>query len=434
MAPADAPIFVDVAVRPEGDLRANLEGLAKNLAGIDDLGAFAIERLEAEAADDGEDFDYAKDVEPWLGERAGIALLEYDGDDFRGYVIAVATTDTGAAQDFIDRQADEVVEEASYEDTDFKVEEDGTAVGIVGDFLVLAESEEAFKAAVDAEGGDALADQDGYADAVDAAPSESFADVFVDVGGLIEESGGTVDPEARQLLETLGIEPKDATALASVVPGSNRIEIDFSTNLVGDGVPTGDASELLGSLPGGSFAAFATTDFGEYEEAINTSLTSNPGELNPTNQREQLRDRLRRDRRPDLRLRRLLRRQYGARPDRRRGAHDHRRHGYVTVATRHRRRELDPGRTRISEEGITGFSITDRDNLGAQPLVVAAKGDRVAISYGPVAAAAALTPGEGDTLTENPAFQEAAGASPGDIPLSGLLWAGHHRAGQDLAT
>ncbi|HWC09118.1 MAG TPA: DUF3352 domain-containing protein, partial [Solirubrobacterales bacterium] len=246
VAPADSPVFIDVAVRPEGDLQTNLEALAKSLAGIDDLGGFVIEQLEESAAGDGEEFDFEKEGEPWLGEKAGISLQEYDGEDFQGFVVAVATTDTGAAQEFVDGKADEVAEEPSYEGTDFKVEEDGEAVGIVGDFLVFAEDEASFKAAVDASNEESLADQDAYTSAVDAAPAESLANVFVDVGGLIEESGGAIDPETEGFLETAGIEPKDATALASVVPGSNQIEIDFATDLVGDDAPTGDASQLLG--------------------------------------------------------------------------------------------------------------------------------------------------------------------------------------------
>ncbi len=269
VAPADSPIFVEVAVQPEGELQTNLEGLAKSIAGIDDLGGLIVEQLENGAAP-GDEVDFNMEIEPWLGEQAGIALQEYDGDDFSGYVVAIATTDAGEAEKFLEGNED-IVEEGSYEGTDFSVEDDGTTGGVVGDFVVVAEDERSFKAAVDANDGESLADQDAYTSAVDAGPDESFADVFVDVGGLIEEAGGTIDPEAEAFLETAGIEPKEATALASVVPGSNQIEIDFSTNLLSEEAPTGDASELLGSLPGGSFAAFAAADFGTRSAKRSTS-------------------------------------------------------------------------------------------------------------------------------------------------------------------
>lgn len=428
VVPAGSPVFIDVAVRPEGDLQANLEALAKNLAGVDDLGGLVIEQLEQSAAGDGEEFDYEKEVEPWLGEKAGIALQEYDGDDFQGYVIAVAATDTGAAQEFIDDNADEVASEPSYEGTEFKVEEDGEAIGIVGDFFVFAESEESFKAAVDAEGGESLADQDAYTSAVDAAPEEAFVNVFADVGGLIEEAGGQIDPEAEQFLETAGIEPKDATALASLVPGSNQIEIDFTTDLVGEDAPTGDASQLLGSLPGGSFAAFATSGFGQRLSETIDQLDANgiPGELEPNELKSAMKS-------AGIDLDRIggSIEDLGAFAQ---GNTERNLTGAVVLTTSDAqeaqntvaniglllRASETPGITKISEEGITGFSIRDAGDLGDQPLVVAAKDEKIAISYGPVAAAAALSAGQSATLAENPAFEKA-GEALGDTPLSGFV-------------
>lgn len=428
VAPADSPIFIDLAVRPEGDLQTNLEALAKNLAGIDDLGGLVIEQLEESAAGDGEEFDYEKEVEPWLGEQAGISLQGYDGEDFQGFVVAVATTDAGAAQEFIDDNSEDVVEEPSYEGVDFKVEDDDEAVGIVGDFLVVAEDEASFKAAVDADKGESLADQDAYSSAVDAAPAESFANVFVDVGSLIEEAGGTIDAEAEQFLEITGIEPKEATALASVVPGSNQIEIDFATNLVGDQVPTGDASQLLGSLPGGSFAAFATTEFGSrIGEAID-QLDENgiPGELEPNELKSALKSQ-------GIDLDKIggSIEDLGAFAQ---GNTENNLTGAVVLTATDAqeatntvaniglllRKSGTPGITKISEDGITGFSIGSVDDFGEQPLVVAAKDDKIAISYGPVAAAAALTAGKSATLAENPAFKKA-GEALGDTPLSGFI-------------
>ncbi len=428
VAPADSPVFIDIAVRPEGDVKSNLEGLAKNLAGIDDLGALVIEQLEESAAGDGEEFDYEKEVEPWLGEKAGISLQGYDGEDFQGFVAAIATTDTGAAQEFIDDNADDVVAEPSYEGVDFKVESDDEAIGIIGDFIVLAEDEAAFKAAVDADGGESLADQDAYTSAVDAAPAESLANVFVDVGGLIEEAGGTIDAEAEQFLDVAGIEPKEATALASIVPGSNQIEIDFATNLVGDDAPTGDASQLLGSLPGGSFAAFATTEFGSRVSEAIDELDENgiPGELEPNELKSALKSQG-----IDLDQIGGSIKDLGAFAQ---GNTERNLNGAVVLTASDAKEAQNtvaniglllrssgtPGVTKISENGITGFSIRDADDLGEQPLVVGSKDDKIAISYGPVAAAAALSAGKSATLAENPAFKQA-GEALGDTPLSGFI-------------
>ena len=427
VAPPGSPVFVEVAVRPEGELQSNLEALAKNVAGVDDLGSLVLGLVEESTTADEKKLNYEKEVEPWLGEKAGIALIRYDGADFTGYVIGIALTDSGAAQEFIDDNADEVASEPEYEGVKFKVEEDGEAIGVVGDYLVFAETEESFKAAIDAESGESLADVDAYEEAVDAAPDGAFANVYADVGGLIEESGGPIDPETQQFLETTGIEPKEATALASVVPGANQVEIDFVTDLVGDELPAGDASELLGSLPGGSLAPFATSEFGSRVTEAIDRLDENgiPGEVEPNELKSALKgagidlDQI------GGSISDLAAFAQGNTGDNLTGA--------VVLTTTDAKQASNtvsniglllrtsqtPGVTAISESGVSGFSIRDPD-LGSQPLVVAAKGEKIAISYGPRAAAAALTAGEGSTLAQNPAF-EAAGEALGDTPISGFV-------------
>jgi hypothetical protein len=74
---------------------------------------------------------------------------------------------------------------------------------------------------------------------------------------------------------------KGLTAVASLIPGSDQVEIDVSTDLSGENPPTGDASQLLGSLPADSSAAFASADFGDrFEEAIDQIDTNGiPGQI-----------------------------------------------------------------------------------------------------------------------------------------------------------
>jgi uncharacterized protein DUF3352 len=428
VAPAGSPVYIQIALKPEGTLQSNIEALASKVAGVDDLGDLIVEELEDSALSSGEELDFGKEIEPWLGEQAGISLQEYDGEDFQGFAVAIQSTDTAATQDFIDKQsADEVAEEGSYEGSDFIIEEDDdTAVGIVGDFLVIAEDEDSFKAVVDASDGDSLADEDAYASAIGNAPDGSLADVFVDVGGLIEESGGVIDPEAQQFLETAGIEAKEATAIASLVPGSDQVEINFSTNAAGDNPPTGDASKMLGSLPGGSFAALATADFGKrFSEAIDSlDETGIPGEIEPNELKSTMKA-------AGIDLEKI-----GASVGDvgvfAQGNTEQNLTGAVVLETTSATEATNtvsniglllratgtPGVTAISGEG-TGFSIRSPE-LGDQPIVVAAKGEKIAISYGLAASALALTAGKGSTLAENPAFK-AAGSALGDTPISGFV-------------
>ena len=61
-----------------------------------------------------------------------------------------------------------------------------------------------FKAMVGASKGEALADDAQYGEATADAPSDSVATVYSDVGGLLEESGDAVDPEAKNFLDAIG--------------------------------------------------------------------------------------------------------------------------------------------------------------------------------------------------------------------------------------
>ena len=287
LAPPGAPVFVEGAVLPSGSLKANTDAVAKRIAGIDNLGDFVVSELESSARADGEPFDYEKEVEPWLGERAGLFFEKLEGSNLSSLGMIVGSTDTGATQEFVDAQvkgSKVPYREGSYEGVDFWVGgKEGNAIGVVGDFLAVGEDERVLKDMVDASSGDSLAGEDRFAKAISAASDGSLADVYVDVGSLIEQSGGQIDPTARQILKNAGIDPSEATAVASVIPGSEQLEVELSSDLGGQKPPSGDASALLGSLPASPFAAIAVSGFGEQLNEAVDSLDAEgiPGTIPP---------------------------------------------------------------------------------------------------------------------------------------------------------
>ena len=274
LAPPGAPIFVEGTLRPTGELKANADAIAQQVGGVDNLGDLIVEKLESSAQEDGEPFDYEKEVEPWLGERGGLFFEGLDEeDDLSGAGMMVESTDTAATQEFIDNQVEgskKPYRSGSYEGVDYEVGGDeDSALGVVGDFLVVGEDEKVFKEIVDASSGEALAGEDAFNKAIAAASDGSLADVYVDVGNLIDQSGGQIDPTAREFLKSAGIDPSEATAVASVIPGEDQVTVELSSDLAGQEAPSGDASELLGSLPGDAFAGFAVSGFGkQVQEAI----------------------------------------------------------------------------------------------------------------------------------------------------------------------
>ena len=428
LAPATAPVFIDFTIRPEGATKTNIEDLAKKLAGVNDLGDLIVEELESSASEDGEEFDFEKEVEPWLGERAGLFLQEYEEEDFEGYGAAIQTEDEDEAREFVDKQvesSDEAVEDGSYEGVDFKVQEDETTIGVFDGFVVFAEDEAIFKTMVDASKGDNLAGEEAFTDATADVPGESAADVFVDIGGLIEEAGNEIDSNTQAFLDSVGIEPREATAVASLVPGSDNVEIDLSSNLSGENPPSGDASELLGSLPGTSVAAFASPEFGKrFNEGIDKiDKQGIPGEVPPNQLKKSLKQAG-----VDLVAIASSIGDVGVYVT---GNSEKTLAGALVMEAEDETQATNtvsniglflrkagvPGVTRISE-GATGFSIRSPE-LGRQPVVVAAKGDRIVIGYGLASALSAFQESN-KTLNDSPAFQEAESAL-GGTPITAFV-------------
>src|SRR6476620_2827099 len=149
LAPADAPLFVEATLRPEGELKSNIESLVKNVAGISDPGSLIIDRLNSSLAD----------------------------------------ADSDAAKDFVDKAKESSDKESSYEGVDYVTSSGGTTIGVIDDFLVIAADEQTFKGAVDTSNGYSLDGNDTYSSAVSNVPDNSLGDVYVDIGGLIRQAG-----------------------------------------------------------------------------------------------------------------------------------------------------------------------------------------------------------------------------------------------------
>jgi hypothetical protein len=428
VVPASTPVFVEFALRPDDETKQNIDSLAQKIAGVDNVGDLIISELENSASADGEEFDYEKEVEPWLGEQGGLFMQEYEGDDFEGYGAAIQTTDEDAAREFIDKQVeadDEEVKDGSYEGVDFKVEEDETTFGVFDGLVVMAEDEAIFKQMVDAANGENLGGKDDYTSAVANVPDDSAADAFVDIGALVKESGEEIDSDTRLFLDTAGIEPEEATAVASLVPGSDQVEIELSTNLSGENPPSGDASELLGSLPGTSVGAFAAAEFGKrFNEGIDQiDKEGIPGEIPPNQLKKGLKS-------AGIDLESIA----GSIEDVGlyvTGNSERTLGGALVMDTDDASQAKNtvsnlglflrsaniPGVTAISGKA-SGFSIRDAE-LGPQPVVIVAKGSRIAIGYGRASALAAFQE-SGKTLADLPAYKDAKSAL-GSTPVTAFV-------------
>lgn len=430
VAPKGAPVFIEATIQPQGELKENVDTLAKSIGGIDDLGEKIVSEAEKAANSSGKPLDFEKEIQPWLGEQAGMYLESYDGNEFHGYGVAIEATDSGAAEEFVEdhskSEGGEEFEEGSYEGVDYVLNKhEETVVGVFDGFLVVAEDLKSFKAMVTASKGESLAEDAKYGEATTSTPGGSIANVYVDIGGLIEESGGAIDPEAKNFLNTIGIKAEEATALASVVPGSDQVEIDLSSTLSGENPPSGDASKLLGELPADSVAAIVSANFGDrFAESIDQlDAHGIPGQIPPHELKKTMKA-------AGIDLEKIAGSvgnlgvfAEGTSESNLGGAAilelDSANEAKNTVANAGLllRAAKTPGVTAIGGK-YSGFSVHNSD-LGPKPLIVAASGERIAVAYGLPAVAKALSSG-GATLSGDATYKEAVTAL-GSTPISGFV-------------
>src|SRR5215217_3656724 len=272
--PANAAVYVDATVRPDGELREDaLAAAAKILRTSDPQGR--IDDLVAQVFAESEQpkLDYARDVKPWLGDKVALWVATTNGsEDFRGAFIA-ACTDEEAAQAAIDRGvkgSEKSFAKRSYEGFDYQAS-DESAVGVVEDFVV-AGTEPEFKRTVDAIKGDGLAEEDRFGKATDGLADSRLGTFYLDVKTLLDQAARQ-DPEAAQQLEQAKrMFPFDklGPVAGEFLADGERLAVNAAAD-VPEGsaagslgaITSGGATPLLGELPGDSWAALGSPKLGQ---------------------------------------------------------------------------------------------------------------------------------------------------------------------------
>jgi hypothetical protein len=432
LAPQGAPVYLEVNLAPEAKQGEEFNELVHNVLGIENVGDYIAEQLEEAALGEGEKFDFEEEVEPWLGEKAGMYLAGYDGDDFHGFGVIVETTNAGEAEEFVEKRVDEIQgepEEGEFEGDKYFVESDGeTVLGVVGDYLVFGETLADFEEMVKtSEGDEGLNESATFKGATANASTAGLGSVYVDIGGLIDEAKGAIDAETEAGFALLGIEPRNATAVATVVPHSEQIEVDLTTNVTKATAPGGDASALLEGLPATAVLGFASPEFGKtFGEGVKEfSEKGVPGQLEPGELEaafeslginlEQLSASL-----GDVAgfLEGSSMAGLGGAIEVEAGNATEAKNTVANIGLLLRATET-PGVTAIGGN-LSGFSVRSAD-LG-KPLIVGAAGEKIVIAYGPKAAARALQ-SQAKTLGSTAEY-EAAKSVLGSTPMSAFVAGG----------
>jgi Protein of unknown function (DUF3352) len=274
--PADAMLYSEFVVRPSGDVRDSaLDALGKVLATDDPSGK--IQQLVDRAfSHDVGHLDFETDVKPWLGDHAGVwfsSRLDSEGDP--GGSAIIATTDPDAALDaFHKSAAKSKLTKRSYSGTDYEVDKDGVATGIVEDFLVTG-PEPDFKRTVDAAKGASLAEADRYRKSVAKLDDGRLAHFYLDLKRVFQLAMQSQPRDAAQLGQLQALVPfgKLPPLVGSFTANGDRLALDmslegFNSAAFGGLSGLGGTTSLVKDLPGDSWAAFGAPKYGQQLKAM----------------------------------------------------------------------------------------------------------------------------------------------------------------------
>lgn len=203
---------------------------------------------------------YERDVQPWIGSRAGLAALgRLDEDDEPVPALALQVADEGEARKGLARLRKASGAEGG----------EGFGYAFSGDYVVVAQSQATADTAVADAGKASLQDAAQYSKALDALGGDQIATGYVDVDGLYE----LLPADAKRQLTDNPLFDGDARPSGSLVvgasAGADRVEVtgravDLRTGLGQEralGATAG--SDLVRAMPADAVAALSVTGVGE---------------------------------------------------------------------------------------------------------------------------------------------------------------------------
>lgn len=256
--PASAPIYVELVVRPEGDLRDGAQDALGKLLRTDDPGG-AVAGLFDRLAKGETSWE---ELKGWLGPRIGVYFTDFRNGAPVGALVA-DQTDEGKAREALVRLAD------GQEDLE---------TAVIGDYAVIGTPDgvEAVRRTLD--GGDALSEVPDYGAARAAvAADEALGVVYVEPQGILDALTGALeglegspfqDPASLGVFRDIFAKAGRAAAVSFHVRG-DALRIQAA----GIGVPAGAvstaAADGLAALPADAWLAIG---FGDLGQAIGRGL------------------------------------------------------------------------------------------------------------------------------------------------------------------
>ncbi|AXH97162.1 DUF3352 domain-containing protein [Ornithinimicrobium avium] len=214
------------------------------------------------------DLDYATDIEPWLGDRAGVAVLP-NGEEEPLVAVAMQVKDGEKALATLDKI------KASSAAADTPADEQ-FGYYLDGDYVVLAKADQVEQVRAAAEQG-TLEDQEAFTSDMDDLGDAGVASFWMDVAKVAELEDVALD-EAAELgaggAVTSGLTDEQKAMLSGRAAGALRLSPDaveihgLSHGYGGFSMPTADGAQLVLDLPADTAAAFSLENGADWVQAV----------------------------------------------------------------------------------------------------------------------------------------------------------------------
>jgi Protein of unknown function (DUF3352) len=289
--PASAPLYAGAIVRPEGALQDAAKAAGQTLTHQADPYLRLLAALQTPGSGT---LDFKRDIEPWLGPRAGVFLSSSAGKPEEAVskllalvkqgllgqassggafpfaarsvegAIVLDTRDAAKARSFLQALAGHAgAQTASYRGVSYQATSSGLAFALVARLAVIG-TEPAVHAVIDTtEGGPTLVHAPAYAKLLAAAPSGALAHVYANPEALAGASAG-----AQTSSSVFSLLSGKRTVNVSLVPGKTSLTVDADTPASSGGASGGllasgsQAATAMGELPGESWLAVGLGNVG----------------------------------------------------------------------------------------------------------------------------------------------------------------------------